>query len=242
MTDSLNAWLDDVVDANHILYVEGILDGLGHVSCRDPQDPTKFWLSHAIAPGLVTRDDLIQYTFDGDTVKPETRKGYLERFIHGEIYRARKDINAVVHSHSESTIVFGVTGTKLQALTHMHHFLDDVPIFEIRGLPANTKGNLLINSSALGVDLVKSLADGPVALMRGHGMVVVGTSVREATSRAIYAEQNARLQTDAMRMGKPVIYLDADERQNHLKSAMAYGYDRPWGIWRAQAQRALSTK
>jgi HCOMODA/2-hydroxy-3-carboxy-muconic semialdehyde decarboxylase len=242
MSAKLDAVLDDVVDANHILYVEGILDGLGHVSARDPGDPKTFWLSHAIAPGLVTRDDLIQYTHDGNTVRPETRKGYLERFIHGEIYRARPDINAVVHSHSEATIVFGVTGTSLQALTHMHHFLDQVPIFEIRGLPCNTRGNLLVNSSELGVELAKSLGEKPVALMRGHGMVVVGTSVREATSRAIYAEQNARLQTDAMRLGVPITYLDADERENHLRSAMAYGYDRPWGIWVAQARRALGSQ
>jgi ribulose-5-phosphate 4-epimerase/fuculose-1-phosphate aldolase len=235
-----NALLDtalvDLVDANRILYNEGIVDGLGHVSVRDPNDPQCFWLSHAIAPGLVTREDLIQYTLAGDPVRREERKGYLERYIHGEIYRARPEIHSVVHSHSEATIVFGVTGSALRALTHMHHFLREIPIFEIRGVESNERGNLLVNTPDLGVALVQSLGDAPVGLMRGHGMVTVGKTIREAVFRAIYAEQNARLQTDAMRFGVPITYLNDDEMAYHLKNA---GYDRAWGLWRSQAHRAL---
>jgi ribulose-5-phosphate 4-epimerase/fuculose-1-phosphate aldolase len=236
MTTQLDAALLDLVDANRILYNEGIVDGLGHVSVRDPDDPLCFWLSHAIAPGLVTRADLIRYNLDGQPVQSEERKGYLERFIHGEIYRARPQVHSVVHSHSESTIVFGVTGSPLRALTHMHHFLREIPIFEIRDVESNVRGNLLVNTPDLGVALVQNLGEAPVGLMRGHGMVTVGKSIREAVFRAVYAEQNARLQTDAMRFGVPITFLNEDEMAHHLKTA---GYDRPWGLWRSQAHRAL---
>ena len=236
MTAQLENALVDLVDANRILYNEGIVDGLGHVSVRDPDDPQCFWLSHAIAPGLVTRADLIRYTLAGEPVQPEKRSGYLERFIHGEILRARPDINSVVHSHSEATIVFGVTGSPLRALTHMHHFLREIPIFEIRGVESNERGNLLVNTPELGVALVQSLGEAPVGLMRGHGMVTVGKTIREAVFRGIYAEQNARLQSDAMRFGVPITFLNEDEMEHHLKRA---GYDRAWGLWRSQAHRAL---
>lgn len=230
----------DLVDANHILYNEGVVDGLGHVSFRDPGDPGTFWLSQAIAPALVTREDLIQYALDGTPVDGGQHNNYLERFIHGEIYKVRPEVNSVVHSHSESAIVFGVTGAPLEALTHMHAFLDEIPNFEIRTVPSNVPGNLLVDTNPLGAALAETLGDRPVALMRGHGMVAVGTTIREAVYRAIYTVQNARLQSEAYRLNRPITFLNADEKAFCTAMSTRSGYTRAWNLWRREAERALS--
>ncbi len=234
----LDDLLNDLVAANHVLYNEHVVDGLGHISVRDPENATRFYLARAVAPGQVTREDIIHYELDGTELDAKGRSSYLERFIHGEIYRVRSDVNSVVHSHSEEPIVFGVTGTTLRGLTHMHHFLKDVPIFEIRNSPSNAKGNLLVDTIELGKDLAKVVGSGPVALMRGHGMVTVGKSIPEAVFRAIYTVQNARLQSQAMNVGTPITFLNDDELAYHLKGFTAGDYSRPWNLWKEEARRA----
>lgn len=234
----LDDLLDDLVAANHILYNEHVVDGLGHISVRDPENATRFYLSRAVAPGQVQRKDLIHYELDGTALDAAGRSSYLERFIHGEIYRVRPDVDSVVHSHSEEPIVFGVTGTTLRGLTHMHHFLKDVPIFEIRNSSTNTPGNLLVDTVQLGKDLAQTIGAGPVALMRGHGMVTVGKSIPEAVFRAIYTVQNARLQSEAMRFNKPINFLNDDELAYHLKGFTSGDYSRPWNLWKEEARRA----
>lgn len=231
--------LVDLVDANLILYDHGIVDGLGHISVRDPDEPQTFWLSREIAPALVTADDLMQYGIDGEPLDPRGRNSYYERYIHSEIYRARPDVNSVAHSHAEESILFGATGIELRAMAHVHHFLWDVRTFEIRGLPDNPRGNLLVNSPALGAALAKTLGDGRVALMRGHGMVTVGTTIREAVHRSIYTVQNARLQRDAMLLGRPIAFLDDDEMKQQLAGFARGGYARSWALWVKEARAAL---
>jgi ribulose-5-phosphate 4-epimerase/fuculose-1-phosphate aldolase len=236
----LDDLLDDLVAANHVLYNEHVVDGLGHISVRDPENPARFYLSRAVAPGQVRRKDLIHYELDGTALDAEGRSSYLERFIHGEVYRVRPEINSVMHSHSEEPIVFGVTGATLRGLTHMHHFLKDVPIFEIRDSPSNTPGNLLVDTIQLGKDLANVIGSGPVALMRGHGMVTVGTSIPEAVYRGIYTVQNARLQSEAMRFNKPITFLNDEELAYHFKGFTSGDYSRPWNLWKEEARRARS--
>jgi HCOMODA/2-hydroxy-3-carboxy-muconic semialdehyde decarboxylase len=235
---ALDDLLDDLVVANHILYNEHVVDGLGHISVRDPENGARFYLARAVAPGQVSRADLIHYELDGTALDANGRSSYLERFIHGEIYRVRTDVNSVMHSHSEEPIVFGVTGAVLRGLTHMHHFLKDVPIFEIRNSPSNVKGNLLVDTVQLGKDLARVIGSGPVALMRGHGMVTVGKSIPEAVYRGIYTVQNARLQSEAMRFNTPINFLNEDELAYHLKGFTSGDYSRPWNLWKEEARRA----
>jgi HCOMODA/2-hydroxy-3-carboxy-muconic semialdehyde decarboxylase len=231
--------LVELVDANLILFHQKIVDGLGHISVRDPDDPALFWMSREIAPGLVTADDLLQYRVsDGEPVNDGGRRSYFERFIHSEILKVRPDVNSVAHSHAEEAILFGATGIELHAFAHVHAFLWDVRNFEIRGLPANPKGNLLVNSTALGAALAKTLGDGRVALMRGHGMVAVGGTIREAVHRSIYTIQNARLQRDAMLLGKPITFLDRDEMELNTLNFGRGNYARSWAIWVKEAREA----
>src|SRR6516165_5678612 len=105
----LNAVLDDLVMGNRILYDQGVVDGYGHVSARDPRNPERFLMSRARAPGLVTYSDIIEFGMDGEPIRDDGRPIYSERFIHSEIYKARPDVNGVVHSHSPTVVPFTVT-------------------------------------------------------------------------------------------------------------------------------------
>src|SRR5271154_3997841 len=105
--------IDDLVIANHILASEGILDGYGHVSVRNPANPNHYFLSRSLAPGLVTAADIIEYDLDSNPIG-DARLSYRERFIHGEIYRSRRDVMAVFHDHSPAVIPFSVSSVPLR--------------------------------------------------------------------------------------------------------------------------------
>src|SRR5437868_2177406 len=125
--------LADLVHANRILYRIGALDAHGHVSARDPRHPGHFFLARSLAPALVTADDIMAYDSDAAPVEQRGRAMYSERFIHGEIYRARPDVHGVVHSHSPTVIPFSISKTALRPVFHMASYIPQaVPVFEIR--------------------------------------------------------------------------------------------------------------
>jgi HCOMODA/2-hydroxy-3-carboxy-muconic semialdehyde decarboxylase len=228
--------IEDLVYANHILYQEGVVDGFGHVSVRDERDPKRFLLARSIAPATVRAKDIMAFGLDGEALDPRSGKPYLERFIHSEIYRARPDVIAVVHSHSPALIPFGITGTKLRPVFHMTGFLGaDVPVFEIREA-GGPETDMLIRDRKLGAALAKDLGSASFALMRGHGAVAVGGTLKQVVYRAIYAEVNARLQAEAMRLGTPN-YLTGGEARNAARTNDSV-IDRPWDLWKARAKRA----
>jgi ribulose-5-phosphate 4-epimerase/fuculose-1-phosphate aldolase len=210
-SETIAAATRELVDANHILFDQGVVDGFGHVSVRHPVRPQNFLLARSMAPGLVTEKDILEFDPNGEAVEAGGPTAYLERYIHSEIFRTRPDVNAVVHSHSPSVVPFSVvSGTKLRAICHMCGFLgSDTPVFEIRDF-AGTGSDLLIRDNRLGAALAKSLGDRPAVLMRGHGSTVVGSNVRQVVFRAVYTEVGARLQSEAMRLG-PVTYLTEEE-------------------------------
>lgn len=227
--------LQDLVHANHILFDEGVLDAFGHVSVRHPDRPDRFLLARNMAPGLVRAEDIIEFELDGTPVDADGRKVYLERFIHGEIYRARPDVMAVVHSHSPSVVPFSaVKSTPLRPMCHMSGFIGEgAPIFEIRDV-AGDATDLLIRNAPLGESLAHSLGDNNVVLMRGHGATVTGPTLKQAVYRAVYVEVNARLQADALRLG-PVEYLTPGEAKTAME--MIEGQvERPWQLWKQRAQ------
>lgn len=226
--------IDDLVSANHILFKEGVVDGFGHVSVRDERDPERFLLSRSIAPATVTARDVMEFGMDGEPLNARGRRPYLERFIHSEIYRLRPDVVAVVHSHSPALIPFGITGTSLRPVFHMSGFLGSAtPIFEIReaGGPAT---DMLIRDRGLGAALARKLGTAPFALMRGHGSVAVGATLKQVVFRSIYAEVNARLQSEALRLGT-ITYLNDAEAANAARTNDSV-IDRPWGLWKARVK------
>ncbi len=207
-----------------------MVDGYGHVSVRHPRDPRRYLLSRSLAPELVTAADIIEYDLDSNAVDAGERTDYLERFIHGEIYRTRPDVKAIVHNHSPAVIPFGVSGVLLRPLYHMSAFLGGgVPVFDIRDAGGMT--DMLIRDHALGRALAQALGDRPVALMRGHGAVVVGPSLPAAVFRSVYTEMNARLQAQAMALSRHVIYLDPEEARR-AEASVAKTIGRPWELWK----------
>jgi len=229
--------IDDLVVANHILYHEGVVDGFGHISVRHPARPDRFLLSRSIAPATVQAEDIMEFDLDGNAVDARGRKPYLERFIHSEVYRARADVQAVVHNHSPAVIPFGVTGARLRPISHMSGFLaGGVPNFEIReaGGPAT---DMLIRTPQLGVAFARTLGGAAFALMRGHGAVAVGDSIRQVVYRAVYAEQNARLQMEALRLGEINFLNDAEAAG--ADAANYVNMDRPWELWKRRVAQTL---
>ena len=228
------ALIDDLVAANRILADQGVVDGYGHVSVRHPANPQRYLMSRSIAPELVTAADVMEYDLDSTAVDPRGRTSYLERFIHGEIYRVRQDVKAVVHNHSPSVIPFGVSTVPLRPIYHMSAFLvGGVPVFDIKRA-AGEATDMLVRTPALGRALAQTLGDRPVALMRGHGAVVVGDSLPRAVFRSVYTEMNARLQAQAMALGGPVTYLD-DEEARRAEASVGGTVPRPWELWKRKA-------
>jgi ribulose-5-phosphate 4-epimerase/fuculose-1-phosphate aldolase len=223
--------IDRLVLANRILAKYGIVDGFGHVSVRVPGAAGTFYLSRSLAPASVTADDILRFDLDGNTLDGDTRTPYLERFIHGEIYRVRPDVTSVIHNHSPSVIPFGATRTPLKPIYHMSAFIGSgTKHFEIRDAGGNT--DMLVRNRPLGVALAESLGDGTVVLMRGHGCTVVGESLEQAVYRAIYTEMNARLQKEALAIGEPT-YLN-DEESAKARATMDATMSRAWERWVAE--------
>ena len=226
--------IEDLVAANRILADQGVVDGYGHVSVRHEKSADRYLMSRSIAPELVTAADIMEYDLDSTPVDARGRTSYLERFIHGEIYRVRPDVRAIVHNHSPSVIPFGVTGVPLRPLYHMSAFLSaGVPVFDIRQASGGMT-DMLVRTAALGQALARTLGTRPVALMRGHGAVVVGASLPLVVFRSVYTEVNARLQSQAMALGGQVTYLDPEEAR--LAEASVSGTaPRPWELWKKKA-------
>lgn len=228
--------LEDLVVANRILYKHGILDGFGHVSARNDADPNTFVMARYVPAGVVTTDDLRVLGLDSQPVTNKDERHYSERYIHGELYKARPDVQAVVHCHAPPLLPFGVTKTPLRPIYHMSAFLSaGVPVFEIRDVAGMT--DLLIRTPELGAALAKRIGEHPMALMRGHGATIVGSSVRQVVYRAMYATQNAITQLEAMRLGE-VTYL-APEESEKMEAHSGGTLNRPWEIWRREALETL---
>ena len=224
------ALADDIVAASRILAQQGVLDAYGHVSARSDREPSRFVMSRSMAPALVTRKDLMELDADSEPLPGDKRKGFLERYIHGEIYRARPEVMAVVHSHSPSVIPFGVTRTKLRPIYHMGSFLwSGAPVFEIR--KTREENDLLIRDRPLGKALAGTLGKCNCVLMRGHGMTVIGDSVPEAVFRSIYTEMNARLQLQATQLEGPIEFL-SDEEGRRSSASNRGTLERPWELWK----------
>jgi HCOMODA/2-hydroxy-3-carboxy-muconic semialdehyde decarboxylase len=221
--------LTDLVLANRILYALGVLDSHGHVSARDPKHPEHFFLARSLAPALVTADDIMVYDLDASPVEQRGRGMYSERFIHAEIYRVRPDVHAVVHSHSPTVIPFSISKTALRPVCHMASFMPQaVPVFEVRETAGMT--DLLIKTSELGKALARTLGAGTVALLRGHGNVVVGPDVRYAVFRAYQTEINARLQLQAQALEGPLTFIAAEESANTF-GGTGIPPHRAWEMW-----------
>jgi ribulose-5-phosphate 4-epimerase/fuculose-1-phosphate aldolase len=240
-TSNLAAAIDDLVAANRILYRQGVVDGFGHISIRHPERKDRFLMSASLAPGRVSKADIMEFDLDGKPIDQRDRSIYSERFIHSEIYKARPDVNAVLHSHSPTVIPFSVSQVPLRPILNSAGFLaPNVPVFEMRSVAGS--GSLLITDGTRGKALAETLGDRPVALMRGHGNVVVGPTVQRVVARAIYTEVNAKLLMQAIMLGGPLVYIDAEEAKAgegvRDRNEPGHTTDRIWQLWVEEAMGA----
>ena len=230
----------DLAAASRILVAQGVVDGFGHVSMRHPAAPQRYLMARSIAPGLVTPADIIEYDLDSNPCNADGRASFLERFIHGEIYKARPDIMSIVHSHSPSVVPFGLVGVPMQAMFHNAAFVAaGVPVFDIREKFGAT--DMLVGNGAKGVALAEVMGNKDIVLMRAHGSVACGPTLQTAVFRAAYTEVNARIQhwTLALAGGAPMAALDLEEGRLADALNQTAGM-RAWDLWRSQVRSQLN--
>jgi ribulose-5-phosphate 4-epimerase/fuculose-1-phosphate aldolase len=228
VSDPDEARIEDVITASHILTNEGILDSFGHVSARSAKNPDHFFMPRAMPPALVSRADIVEVGLDCKPVAPDAPRLNGERYIHCQVYKARSDVQSVIHTHDLAVIPFGLAAIPLKPVLAQAGFLPpETPLFEVRDANASEKkrGMLVLNAH-LGDALAEKLAANPVVLMRGHGETVVGRSVREATVRTIYTHINAQAQSAALALSPKITVLDDAELATN--AAENFDADRPW--------------
>jgi len=228
--------LRDLAAASRILAAQGVVDGFGHVSMRHPSAHNRYLMARSIAPALVTPVDIIEYDLDSNPCNANGRGSFLERFIHGEIYKARPDVMSVVHSHSPSVVPFGLVGVPMRAMFHNAAFIaTGVPVFDIREQFGAT--DMLVSDGAKGVALAGVMGDRDIVLMRAHGAVACGPTLQAAVFRAVYTEVNARIQHWTMALGNGAPMAALDEEEGRLADAVNQGAGRrAWDLWRTQVR------
>ena len=232
--------LDELVTANRILAREGVVDSFGHVSIRHPDRPAHFLLSRARAPECIEVEDLMEFAADGTPIDRADRRPYAERFIHAAVYEARPHALAVVHHHSPSVIPFSVTNAPLSPVMHMCAGIGaSVPTWDSRTRFGET--NLLVTNMAMGRDLAAALGSRPSILMRGHGAVVAGASLREVVFNSIYLQVNADLQMKAAALGS-ITFLSDGEIAAVLRTRGSFTYERAWEYWCRRAGRPYDAR
>jgi ribulose-5-phosphate 4-epimerase/fuculose-1-phosphate aldolase len=221
--------LADLVVANHILQDQGVVDGYGHISVRNPENPNHFFISRWLAPNLVTPSDLVELDLDCVPVHGDTRKLYSERWIHSEIYRVRADVRSIVHTHAPAVVLIGAINEPILPVYHMGGFLGTgLPTFDIRKSFGMT--NMLINDATKGKALAQTLANYPGALMRGHGGIAVGNSIMHSVGRSVYLKINAEMHIQAG--GRKIETLAPEEAR--LAEAGNQEFPKDWDMWKEQ--------
>ena len=237
---TLTQALDELVTANRILAREGVVDSFGHVSIRHPDRPDRYVLSRARAPECIEAEDLMEFTLDGTPLNPAGRQPYAERYIHGAVYKARPDVRTVVHHHSPSVIPFSVTAALLSPVMHMCAGIGTkIPTWDSRAAFGDT--NLLVTNMEMARDLAAALGTRPVILMRGHGCVVAGGSLREVVFNSIYLQLNADVQMKASGLGD-ITFLSEGEIAAVLRTRTSFTLERAWELWCRRAGRPYDVR
>jgi ribulose-5-phosphate 4-epimerase/fuculose-1-phosphate aldolase len=234
--------IEDLVISYRTLAEEGVIDAYGHVSVRSDKNSNRYLMARQLAPELVTENDILEFDLDSKPIDPRDRKFYNERYIHGEIYKARPDVMAVVHNHAPAVVPFSCTSrATLKPIFHMSAFIGlGVPNWDIRD--AQKGSDMLVRTPQLGQSLAKKLGKYPAVLMRGHGSTCVGENLQRAVGRSVYLELNARMQFQAIVLAGPrgrINFMDAKEVAANVSWQ---NYDRSWNLWRTRALAKLKAE
>jgi ribulose-5-phosphate 4-epimerase/fuculose-1-phosphate aldolase len=231
----------DLVIASRTLADHGVIDAYGHASARSESNPQRYFMARNVAPELVVEDDILEYDLESNPIDANGRAVYHERFIHGEIYKARPDVMAVVHNHSHAAIPFSCTGVALQPIFHMSAFIGlGVPGWDIRDAQKGT--DLLVRTPYLAGHLARALGKHPAVLMRGHGSTVVAENLQRAVGRSIYLDINARMQQQAIALAgneRPIVFMDEAEVAANVSWQ---NYERAWDLWKKRVLADLASE
>jgi HCOMODA/2-hydroxy-3-carboxy-muconic semialdehyde decarboxylase len=241
LSEIAGSLVHELVVANRILAHEGVVDALGHISVRHPENPQRYMLSCSRSPELVTEDDIMEFDLDGNPIDQRGRSIFAERPIHGSVYKARPDVNSVCHNHAHQLIPFAATAIPLKPVWVMGAAIGgEVPIWDIREDFPNEDGMLIVNDD-IGSCMAKRLGGGRACLLAGHGAVVAETNIRRTVTVAISLMTNAQLLMQARMLQlanevRPIRYLAPGEI-----SAMAELIfnprilERMWEYWSRRA-------
>ena len=239
MADALAQARHDLAVANRIVSHEGIIDAFGHVSMRHPENPSRYLISRSRSPELVEPSDILEFTLDSIPTKPLGKVlPYGELVIHGEIYKARKDVNAVAHHHGMAMLPFCNTGEELKPVYHMGAQIGPkVPFWDSRDEFGDTC--LLVLKPEEGRSLARALGPHWLVLMRRHGATVVGKTLENLVFRTIYSYRNAELQLMTQSLGVRVSPLTPGE----AKMAMDRNLEprpqaRAWEYWSIRLKKS----
>ena len=227
--------ISELVIANRVIAHLKLVDSFGHITIRNPENPQRFFMSRSRAPSLVAREDILEFNLDSSPIDLRGFSPYKERFIHGALYRARPDVVSVCHNHAHELLPLAVTKTAMRPALHSASVIGrEVPVWDIRDEFGDT--DLLVTSNDMGDSLARAVGKGKAALMRGHGSVIAGKSLRDAVFTTFYLRLNAEIMIKAMSMGKEITYLSPGEvdLSGELHS-QPLSQGRAWEEWCLQA-------
>jgi L-fuculose-phosphate aldolase len=179
----------------NILAAEGHWDNvLGHVSVRIPKQDKILMKPHGFGFEEIRPNHIIVCNLAGKKIEGKYER-HSEVFIHTEIFKARPDVNCVVHSHPPYVTAFGALRQPLRPISHEGSiFYEGLPLFDYT--------TALVRTPELGKKVAETLGRCRAVLMKNHGSTVVGSSIQEATLYAVFLEKAARIQLLATASGE----------------------------------------
>lgn len=184
-----------LIDAGRILEMHGQGDMTrGHVSVRMPGDPAHFLMKpHSRGFDEITLENMVLCNLEGEKVAGGGRK-HSEVYIHSEIYKARGDVNSVIHTHPAYAVALSATGQSLLPISQASVSFKD-------GLPYYSGTIELIRSQEKGAAVARALGACKAVLLRNHGVAVAGASLEESTMLALTLEEACKIQMIAQAGG-----------------------------------------
>src|SRR5579884_2181091 len=235
MADVLAETLHELIVATRILCNEKVLDAFGHVSVRHPHDPQRYFISRHRAPELAEVSDLVELTLDSEPVRPTEFRLYSEKVIHGEIYKARPDVHAVIHHHAHAVLPYAISGQEIVPVFHLGAVMGKVQFWDQRDEFGDT--NMLVVKPEEGASLARALGPHWTVLMRRHGATVAGTNLRELTFRTVFTCDNARLQSQAMAHGRVDALSAGEAKLTSSHQLRPPSTNRAWDYWVRQIEK-----
>jgi ribulose-5-phosphate 4-epimerase/fuculose-1-phosphate aldolase len=241
MPDKVAELRRELAIANRVLANEDVVDAFGHVSIRHPEHPDRYLISSHRAPELVEPSDILEFTLDSVPVKRTDARLYSELVIHGEVYKARPDVNAVCHHHSPAVLPFCISGVELVPVMHLGATMGPkVPMWDSRNEFGDTE--LLVTKPEEGRSMAKTLGAYWMVLLARHGATVAGRSLHECVFRSIYMCRNAELQSRALAMGKLGPLSKGEIEKCAAVSLAPRTMARAWEYWVRRLEQAAHMK